>query len=234
MLLDVHRSMTHHWTFNPPFPYKDRKTSQEAKFVGDAKRSQSAEYLDLDGESCLILGSFTDPCLANMIACYSGYSLAFWIQLKPKATSPQILLGTAKNGCDIHGVFVYQTQVMTTERRLVVEVYVNGLSWKAPVTVPQDKWVFLSLSWNTTAYNSNSATLSVYMNGDKVNSALGKHGNDTFLGELLRLRGNFSGQVVPESLYLESGALYDDVMTWNRSLTELEAKKLLQSQMSKL
>lgn len=220
--------MTHHWTFNEPFPYKDHKTGQEVKFIGDAKPLNITDYLSLVRASCLILGSFTDRCLANITTCRSGYSLAFWVQIKATATSPQILLGTSRNGTEINGVFVYQTQAIRTERRIILEMYDKGLSWKVPLIVPQDMWVFIALSWDF-----QDGSLSVYMNGHRVNSTVGEYGSDILLRRLLKLRGAFPEPMVPATLYLESGGLYDEVMTWNRSLHTSDMKRLFQLQMSK-
>ena len=220
--------MTHHWTFNESFPYEDHKTGQRVKFIGDKKPLNNTDYLSLVGESCLILGSITDRCLANMTTCHSGYSVAFWVQIKPTATSPQILLGTSRNGTDIHGVFVYQTVAIRRESWLIAEVYVDGLRWGVPLTVPQEVWVFISLSWNI-----KDDIFSVYVNGKEVNSTAGKYGSEHLLRKHLKLRGSFPRQEVPPSLYLESGGLYDEVMTWNRSLDHSEVRRLFQAQMSK-
>lgn len=220
--------MTHHWTFNGPFPYEDHKTGQRVKLIGDKKPLNTTGYLSLVGESCLILGSITDRCLANMTTCHSGYSVAFWVQIKVTATSPQILLGTSRNGTDIHGVFVYQTEAIGKKRRLIAEIYVDGLRWNVTLTVPQEMWVFIALSWN-----SKDDIFSVYTNGNNVSTTAGKYGSEHLLRKYLKLIGSFPRQEVPPSLYLESGGLYDEVMTWNRSLDHLEVKRLFQAQMSK-
>lgn len=221
--------MTHHWNFNETFPYKDKITGQEGTFMGNAVPSKSMDYLSLSGMSCLILGTLADPCLLNMSTCTSGYSLAFWIQPNTNATSPQILLGTSRNGSEIHGVFVYQTQV-SGNKSLIVEAHVNGLRWKAPGLVLKSTWDFITLTWNVTTREK----LRVYLNGIKVKQSLDKNVNDYRpLKKLLKLRGSFPGKRVPASLYLESGGLYDEVMTWNRPLKEHEVKRLFQSQMSK-
>ena len=220
--------MLHHWSFNEPYPYKDHITGQEVKFVGDTEPLNTTDYLSLTGASCLILGSFKDGCLSNMTACNSGFSLAFWLQVKPSATSPQVLVGTTRNGTDIHGVFVYQTQAIRTERRLFAEVYVNGFSWKVPLTVSLEMWVFIALSWNNRV-----GSLSVYMNRNRINSTRGGYESDPELRRLLKLRGRFPRHDVPATLYLESGGLYDEVMTWSSALDYSEMKRLFQSQLSK-
>ena len=220
--------MTHHWNFNEPFPYKDKITGQEGTFMGNEVPLKSMDYLRLSEMSCLILGTFADPCLLNMSTCHSGYSLAFWIQPNTNATSPQILLGTARNGSEIHGVFVYQTQVRGN-KSLIVAAHVNGLRWKAPICVSNNTWDFITLTWNVTIRDK----LRVYLNGNKVKLSLDKNVSDRPLEKLLKLRGSFPGKRVPASLYLESGGFYDEVMTWNRSLKEPEVKRLFQSQMSK-
>lgn len=220
--------MTHHWNFNEPFPYKDKITGQEGTFMGNEVPLKSMDYLRLSEMSCLILGTFADPCLLNMSTCHSGYSLAFWIQPNTNATSPQILLGTARNGSEIHGVFVYQTQV-GGNKSLIVAAHVNGLRWKAPIPVSNNTWYFITLTWNVTIRDK----LRVYLNGIKVKLSLDKNVSDRPLEKLLKLRGSFPGKRVPASLYLESGGFYDEVMTWNRSLKEPEVKRLFQSQMSK-
>lgn len=220
---DLRSNLRHHWKFSELFPFEDKVTGEKGKFIGDTKPLNNTDYLSLEGESCLILSSFTERCLCN-----SEYSVAVWMHVKLSATSPQIFLGTSRNGTDIHGVFVYQTEATGKERKLRVEVFVDGFRWSVPFTVPQEIWFFISLSWNI-----HNDSLSVYLNGDEVNTTLRKRGNDEDVKRRLRLRGSFPRQEVPPSLYLESGALYDEVMTWNRTLGHNEMRRLYQAQMSK-
>ncbi|KAL9950396.1 hypothetical protein ACROYT_G042884 [Oculina patagonica] len=225
---DIRSSITHHWTFNETFPYKDHVTGQEAKFIGTTRPLNNTDYLSLVGRSCLILGSFTDSCLTNMPVCNSGYSLAFWLQITPSATAPQIFLGTSRNNAtDLQGIFVYQTESIRTERRVIVEFLFDGLSWKVPLKVQQEIWEFIVLTWNKT-----SGRLTAYMNGEKVDSSSARNGSD--VSKHVKLRGSFPGQVVRASLYLESGALYDQIMAWNRSLDGYEVKRAFQLQMNEL
>lgn len=218
--------MTHHWTFNDPFPFKDHVTGQETHFIGTTQPLNNTDYLSLVGQSCLILGSFSDRCLRNMPACHSGYSLAFWLQITPTATAPQIFLGTSRNNVT-DGVFVYQTETMRAERRVIVEILFDGRSWKVPLIIQQEIWDFVVLTWSITNHR-----LAAYMNGEMVNStSVGS--NESDVSKHVKLRGgSFPGQVERASLYLESGALYDHVITWNRSLTDYEVKRAFQSQMS--
>ena len=222
--------MTHHWTFNDPFPYRDHVSGQEAKFIGTAKPSNNTDYLSLVGHSCLILGSFTDFCLTNMLACNSGYSLAFWLLIKPTATAPQIFLGTSRNNItDLEGVFVYQTEANGPERKVIVEFLFERLSWKAQLKIKQEIWNFIVITWNST--NGRMGRLATFINGELINSSLAR--NESDVSKYVKLRGHFPGQVLRATLYLESGALYDQVMSWNRSLDDLEVRRAFQSQMSK-
>ncbi|KAJ7378594.1 hypothetical protein OS493_021893 [Desmophyllum pertusum] len=164
-----------------------------------------------------------------MPTCHSGYSLAFWLQITPTATAPQIFLGTSRNNVtDLQGVFVYQTETIRAERRVIVEFLFDGLSWKVPLIIQQEIWDFVVLTWSITNHR-----LAAYMNGEMVNStSVGSAGSD--VSKHVKLRGSFPGQVERASLYLESGALYDHVITWNRSLTDYEVKRAFQSQMNEL
>lgn len=162
-----------------------------------------------------------------MPVCNSGYSLAFWLQITPAASAPQIFLGTSRNNAtDLQGIFVYQTETTLSERRVIVEFLFDGLSWKVPLKIQQEIWEFIVLTWNTT-----NGRLTAYMNGEKVNSSSARNGSD--VSNHVKLRGSFPGQVVRASLYLESGALYDQIIAWNRSLDGYEVKRAFQMQMSK-
>ena len=223
--------MTHHWSFDDESPYEDKKTLEEATFLGNEGPLNTTDYLHLVGKSCLILGTITDPCLANMTACNSGYSVALWLQINLKSTSPQIFLGMARNRTEIEGIFVYQSdneEMPDERRRLFVEVIMPGRVWRIPLTVPQELWFFITISWNRT-----KDCLSVYINGKKVNSTSGEYGNGDSIRRLLTLQGLSPRKRVPPSPYLESGALYDEFMTWNTSLGHSHVKKLFQGQMSK-
>ena len=184
---DLRSGLTHHWKFSELFPFEDKVTGEKGKFIGDTKPLNKTDYLSLEGESCLILGSFTERCLANMATCNSGYSVALWMQLRSSATSPQIMLGTSRNGTDIHGVFVYQAEAMGRERKLGVEVFFDGLRWRVPFTVQQEIWFFVSLSWNI-----HSDSLSAYLNGSEVNTTLSECGSDEDLKRRLRFTGIIS------------------------------------------
>ena len=224
--LDIYSSITHHWTFNEPFPYTDHATGQEAKFIGTTRPLNNTDYLSLVGSSCLILGSFTDSCLTNMPVCNSGYTFAFWLQITPTAIAPQIFLGTSRNNfTDLQGIFVYQTETIRRVRRVIVEFLFDGRSWQVPLKIQQEIWDFIVLTWNTT-----NDCLTAYLNGEKVASSSARNGSD--VSKHVKLRGSFQGQVVRASLYLESGALYDQVIAWNRSLEDYEVKRAFQSQMS--
>ena len=190
-----------------------------------AQPSKNIDYLHLPSHSALILGSFTDSCLTNILLCNSGFSLAFWIKITSKATLPQIFLGTSRN--NFNGIFVYQTEVIRTERRVIVELLFNGSSWKVPLKIRQEIWDFIVATWNST-----NGRLAVYLNGELVNSSVA--GNKSDISKLVRLRGNFTEQVPSASLYLESGALYDQFTTRNRSLNAREVKRAFQLQMSEL
>ncbi|XP_068726850.1 adhesion G protein-coupled receptor L2-like isoform X2 [Montipora capricornis] len=221
--------VTHHWSFDDEYPYKDKKTLEKATFLGNEGPPNTTDYLHLVGKSCLILGTITDPCLANMTACNSGYSVALWLQINPKSTSPQIFLGMARNRTEIEGIFVYQSDNEDESRRLCVEVIMPGRVWRIPFTVLQELWYFITISWNRT-----KDCLSVYINGKKVNSTSGEYGNGDSILPRLRLHGLSTRKRVPPSPYLESGALYDEFMTWNTSLGHSHVKKLFQVQMNKL
>ncbi|XP_068676756.1 latrophilin-like protein LAT-2 isoform X2 [Montipora foliosa] len=223
--------VTHHWSFDDEYPYKDKKTLEKATFLGE-RPLNTTDYLHLVGKSCLILGTITDPCLANMTACNSGYSVALWLQINLKSTSPQIFLGMARNRTEIEGIFVYQSdneEMPDDRRRLFVEVIMPGRVWRIPFTVLQELWFFITISWNRT-----KDCLSVYINGTKVNSTSGEYGNGDSILPRLRLQGFSPRKPVPPSPYLESGALYDEFMTWNTSLGHSHVKKLFQGQMNKL
>lgn len=161
-----------------------------------------------------------------MPVCNSGYSLSFWLQITPNATAPQIFLGTSRNNfTDLQGIFVYQTETDRSERTVIVEFLFNGLSWRVPLKMEPEIWNFIVITWN--AINSH---LTAYMNGKKSNSSSSRNGSD--VSKQVKLRGSFPGQVLRASLYLESGALYDQVTTWNRTLDDYEVKRTLQLQMS--
>lgn len=190
-----------------------------------AQPLKNIDYLHLPSHSALILGSFTDSCLTNMPVCNSGYSLAFWIKVTSNATLRQIFLGTSRN--NFEGIFVYQTEAIRTERRVIVEFLFNGSSWRVPLKIRQEIWDFIVATWNST-----NGRLVAYLNGELVNSSVA--GNKSDVSKLVKLRRNFSEQVPRASLYLESGALYDQFKTTNRSLNAYEVKRTFELQMSEL
>lgn len=202
-------------------------TGQETTLIPrTAQPLKNIDYLNLVGQSCLILGSFTDSCLKNMPGCNSGYSLAFWIKITSNATLPQIFLGTSRNNfSDLQGIFVYQTETIRTERRVIVEFLFDGRSWQVPLKIQQEIWDFIVATWNNT-----NGRLAAYLNGELVNTSVA--GNESDVSKHVKLRGNFPEQVPRVSLYLESGALYDQVKTWNKSLTDYEVKRAFELQMS--
>lgn len=192
--------------------------------------SNNTDYLSLVGFSCLILGSFTDLCLTNMSTCDSGFSLAFWLLIKHTATDPQIFLGTSRNNfTDLKGVFVYQNETNGTERKVIVEVILNGHSWKEPLKIQHEIWNFIVITWSTA--EGRESRLATYINGGLVNSSVVEKKSDVW--KYIKLKGSFPMQVVRAKLYLESGGLYDEVITWNRSLHGYEVRRAFQSQMSK-
>ena len=193
--------------------------------------SNNTDYLSLVGFSCLILGSFTDLCLTNMSTCDSGFSLAFWLLIKHTATDPQIFLGTSGNNfTDLKGVFVYQNETNGTERKVIVEVKLNGHSWKEPLKIQHEIWNFIVITWN--AAEGRESRLATYINGELVNSSVVEKKSDVWK-HIKLMKGHFPKQVVRAELYLESGGLYDEVITWNRSLHGYEVRRAFQSQMSK-
>ena len=204
-------------------------TGQETKLIPSTTQPlNNIDYLHLPSQSALILGSFKDHCLRNMPVCNSGYSLAFWIKITSNATLPQIFLGTSRNNFnDSQGIFVYQTEIIPTESRVIVEFLYNGSSWKVPLKIQREIWDFIVATWNST-----NGRLAAYLNGELVNSSLA--GNKSDVSKHVKLRGNFPKQVPRTSLYLESGALYDQFTTRNRSLSDYEVKRAFQLQMSEL
>ena len=223
---DLRDSITHRWTFDGSFPYEDKVTGQNTTLIPiTAQPLKNIDYLHLPRHSALILGSFTDSCLINMPLCNSGYSLAFWIKITSNATLPQIFLGTSRN--NFNGIFVYQTEGIRTERRVIVEFLFNGSSWRVPLKIRQEIWDFIVATWNST-----NGRLAAYLNGEPVNSSVA--GNKSDISEHVKLRGNFTEQVPRASLYLESGALYDQFTTRNRSLVAHEVRRAFQWEMSEL
>lgn len=204
-------------------------TGQKTMLISStAQPSKNIDYLHLPSQSALILGSFADSCLTNMPVCNSGYSLSFWIKITSNATLPQIFLGTSRNNFnDLQGIFVYQTETTRTERRVIVEFLFNGSSWKVPLKIQQEIWDFIVATWNST-----NGRLAAYLNGELVNSSVAENKSD--VSKHVKLRGNFPRQVQRASLYLESGALYDQFTTRNRSLNDYEAKRVFELQMSEL
>lgn len=226
---EIRSSITHSWTFDESFPYKDHVTGQKTSLIpSTAQPSKNIDYLHLPSQSALILGSFADICLTNMPVCNSGYSLSFWIKITSNATLPQIFLGTSRNNfTDLQGIFVYQTETTRTERRVIVEFLFNGSSWKVPLKIQQEVWDFIVATWNST-----NGRLAAYLNGELVNSSVAESKSD--VSKHVKLRGNFPRQVQRASLYLESGALYDQFATRNRSLNDYEAKRAFELQMNDL
>ena len=165
-----------------------------------------------------------------MSTCDSGFSLAFWLLIKHTATDPQIFLGTSRNNfTDLKGVFVYQNETNGTERKVIVEVILNGHSWKEPFKIQHEIWNFIVITWN--APEGRESRLATYINGELVNSSVVEKKSDVW--KHIKLKGHFPKQVVRAELYLESGGLYDEVITWNRSLHGYEVRRAFQSQMSK-
>ena len=204
-------------------------TGKKTKLIpSTAQPLKNIDYLHLPGQSVLILGSFADSCLTNIPVCNSGYSLAFWIKITSNATLPQIFLGTSRNNFnDLQGIFVYQTETIRTERRVIVEFLFNGSSWKVPLKIQQEIWDFIVANWNCT-----NGRLTAYLNGELVNSSVAENKSDVL--KHVKLRGNFPPQVPRASLYLESGALYDQFTTRNRSLNDYEAKRAFELEMGEL
>ena len=191
-----------------------------------AQPLKNRDYLHLTGHSALVLGSFTDSCLTNMQLCNSGYSLAFWIKITSNDTRPQIFLGTGSRN-NFNGIFVYQTEGIRTERRVIVEFLFNGSSWRVPLKIRQEIWDFIVATWNST-----DGRLAAYLNGELVNSSVA--GNEGDISRHIKLRQSFAGKVPRASLYLESGALYDQFTIRNRSLVAPEVKRAFQLEMSEL
>jgi len=204
-------------------------TGQETKLIPNISQPlKNIDYLHLPNRSALILGSFTDSCLTNMPVCNSGYSLAFWIKITSETTLPQIFLGTSRNNFnDLQGMFVYQTEKIQTERKVIVEFLFNGSSWKVQMRIQQEIWDFIVATWNST-----NGRLAAYLNGELVNSSVA--GNISDVSKHVKLRGNFPEQVLRASLYLESGAYYDQVTTRNRTLNDYEVKRAFELHMGKL
>lgn len=165
-----------------------------------------------------------------MSTCDSGFSLAFWLLIKHTATDPQIFLGTSRNNfTDLKGVFVYQNETNGTERKVIVEVILNGHSWKEPLKIQHEIWNFIVITWSTA--EGRESRLATYINGGLVNSSVVEKKSDVW--KYIKLQGSFPMQVVRAKLYLESGGLYDEVITWNRSLHGYEVRRAFQSQMSR-
>jgi len=163
-----------------------------------------------------------------MPVCNSGYSLAFWIKITSETTLPQIFLGTSRNNFnDLQGMFVYQTEKIQTERKVIVEFLFNGSSWKVQMRIQQEIWDFIVATWNST-----NGRLAAYLNGELVNSSVA--GNISDVSKHVKLRGNFPEQVLRASLYLESGAYYDQVTTRNRTLNDYEVKRAFELHMNGL
>ena len=122
---------------------------------------------------------------------------------------------------------MYQTETIRTERTVIVEFLFNGSSWKVPLKIQQEIWDFIVATWNST-----NGRLAAYLNGELINSSVA--GNKSDVSKHVKLRGNFPEQVPRASLYLESGALYDQVTTRNRSLNDYEVKRAFEMQMGEL
>ena len=124
-------------------------------------------------------------------------------------------------------MFVYQTEKIQTERKVIVEFLFNGSSWKVQMRIQQEIWDFIVATWNST-----NGRLAAYLNGELVNSSVA--GNISDVSKHVKLRGNFPEQVLRASLYLESGAYYDQVTTRNRTLNDYEVKRAFELHMGKL
>jgi len=161
-----------------------------------------------------------------MQLCNSGYSLAFWIKITSNAKPTQIFLGTGSRN-NFNGIFVYQTKWKRTERRVIVEFLFNGSSWGVPLKIRQEIWDFIVATWNST-----NGRLAAYLNGELVNSFV--PGKESNISRHVKLRGSFAEQVPRASLYLKSGALYDQFTTRNRSLVAREVRRAFQLEMSEL
>ena len=218
--------MTHHWSFDGRFPYKDIVTEEAVSVIG-ANPLNSSDHLSFKGSSCAILGSFEDLCLTNLTKCNAGLTLAFWLHIDYSANVSQIFIGTSSNGSDIQGVFVYQTKPSLAERRIIAELCNDGLSWKVSLSAPQEIWHFIVMTWDA------KNILRVYRNGKLVNSTSVATHIDQSLNRLFKLRGVFSGDRLLGFLYLESKGKYDELMTWKRTFKERDVKRAFQIQMSK-
>ncbi|PFX30212.1 Latrophilin-2 [Stylophora pistillata] len=105
---------------------------------------------------------------------------------------------------------------------------VSGLSWKEPLKIQQEIWNFIVITWR--AGDGRENQLATYINGKLINSSVVEM--ESNLSKYIKLRGNFPRQVLRTELYLESGGLYDEVITWNRSLHGFEVRRAFQSQMT--
>jgi len=176
-------------------------------------------------QSSIITDKLNEICFSNPSQCQKGLSVAFWVKLGMSLENRRFLLGTSTStslGTSLDkkskiGIWITQIQI-NKNIYLTIKIGTRQRLWTLKPLVLPDKWIHVSVTWNTTN------GLSVYLNG-KLNSRSNYYRSNFHQNVVVKRTLIISKPVKNVSLNkskLLGEISFDDIALWDRILNQDE------------